>query len=683
MTTKALTRPVVSGARNNCAVLLPFVLILLLLAGLSLWELRFQDGGRVFLIGEDLLASAEKRATVCLLGYSNSHSDEDLQCFKREIDVAIGDMQARRELDSQRRSFSVISDGLLRGRNRAEDVPTAILFYRLSPWIPEVKKAIEIWRESDQYVLRLDLIAKELENTRDAGETARLKLEILEADSDLSRLEQDFALHLNFGMHFLSMCLCLAQGIAAFVLITSTLLVYFRIMKAREAAQNRVQFLAYYDPLTGLPNRALMNEKLDAAVSAARVAGRKAAVIFLDLDRFKIINDSLGHSAGDALLCEVAQRLTQNLRDHDTVARVGGDEFLIVLGDLEDVKTARNASERILQAIAGDFITKGAMLNITTSIGISVFPEHGQDSETLIKKADAAMYCAKEAGRNRIRLFADEMNINALERLTMENNLRLAIEKEELYLEYQPQFDIASGRITGLEALVRWRHPVNGVVSPAKFIPVAENSGLILPIGEWVLRTACKQSRLWQDQGFLAVPIAVNVSAVQFRQDGFCNKIREALHDAALAPEFLELELTESLLLSNEDVVSEVIAELKKMGVKLAIDDFGTGYSSLSYLRHLPVGKLKIDQSFVKDLACSADDAAITVAIINMAKNLNLKVIAEGVETEAQLDFLRAHRCDELQGYYASRPLPPAELLMRLPNLNISLAERECNLLLQ
>ena len=683
MSINALTRSVSFRTGNQFLVVVPFVLILAVLAGLSLWEIRFQDGGRVFLIGEDLLASAEQRATVCLLSYSSSHSDQDLQCFNREIDVALGDMQARREMDSPRGSFSVISDGLVRGRNRPQDVPTAIMFYKLAPWLPEVEKAVEIWRASDQYVLRLGVIADELHSGRDAREAARLNREILQVNSDFSVLERSFAEHLNYGMHFLAMCLCVAEGIAAFVLITLALIVYRSIMKVREAAQKQAQFLASYDVLTGLLNRALLNERLEAAIVKARIAGRKVAVMFLDLDRFKIINDSLGHSAGDALLCEVAERLRQNVRDHDTIARVGGDEFLIVLTDLEDVNIARNASERILQSIRENFIAKGALLNVTCSIGISAFPEHGHDSETLIRNADAAMYCAKESGRNRIRLFADEMNVNALERLTMENSLRLAIEREELYLEYQPQFNIASGQITGVEALLRWSHPENGLISPAKFIPVAENSGLILPLGEWVLRTACKQSRQWQDQGFLAVPIAVNVSAVQFRQEGFCDKIRDALRGAALAPEFLELELTESLLLSNEDVVSEVIEELKVMGVKLSIDDFGTGYSSLSYLRRLPVSKLKIDQSFVKDLAFSADDAAITIAIINMAKNLNLKVIAEGVETEAQMEFLRAHRCDELQGYYLSRPLSPAELLRRFSALSMPPAGREFALTLQ
>ena len=296
-------------------------------------------------------------------------------------------------------------------------------------------------------------------------------------------------------------------------------------------------------------------------------------------------------------------------------------------------------------------------MRISCSLGISIFPEHGADGETLIKNADAAMYSAKENGRNNFRFFTEDMNAQVVERLTLENSLRLALDKKELFLVYQPQMDIATGRITGLEALLRWQHPELGLVPPDKFIRIAENSGLIMPIGEWVLRTACSQARKWQDEGLPAVSVAVNVSAVQFRQEGFCELIRRVLHETGLAPQYLELELTESLLLANADVTFSVIQELKAMGLTLAIDDFGTGYSSFSYLKQFRVSKLKIDRSFIRDVAVNPDDAAITTAIISMAKSLNLKVIAEGVEDEAQMSFLRAHQCDEIQGYYFSKPL--------------------------
>jgi diguanylate cyclase (GGDEF)-like protein/PAS domain S-box-containing protein len=425
----------------------------------------------------------------------------------------------------------------------------------------------------------------------------------------------------------------------------------------RKLAEERVQFLAYYDALTGLPNRTLLQDRLAKALAGARRRKDKVAVLFLDLDRFKTINDSLGHSVGDLLLQEVAERLKRWAREQDTVARVGGDEFLIVLSAVKDVADAAVAAGRILDAMIPEFVIQGRSLSVRCSLGISIFPDHGLDAESLIKNADAAMYGAKEGGRNKYSFFTQDMNAQAAERLTLENSLRSALEKGELFLVYQPQMEISTASIIGLEALLRWQHPDLGLVPPDKFIRIAENSGLIVPIGEWVLRTACAQARRWQAEGLPAVSVAVNVSAIQFRQEGFCELIKRVLHETDLAPQFLELELTESLLLTNADVMLSAVRELKAMGVKLAIDDFGTGYSSLSYLRQFPVSKLKVDRSFIRDIAENADNAAITIAIISMAKSLNLKVIAEGVEDEAQMSFLRAHHCDEIQGYYFSKPL--------------------------
>jgi diguanylate cyclase (GGDEF)-like protein/PAS domain S-box-containing protein len=433
---------------------------------------------------------------------------------------------------------------------------------------------------------------------------------------------------------------------------------YFRDITARKLAEERVQYLAYYDALTGLPNRTLLQDRLAKALAGARRRKDKVAILFLDLDRFKDINDSLGHSVADLLLQEVAERLKIWAREQDTVARVGGDEFLIVLTGVKDVADAAVATERIVKVMTAEFVVQSHSLSIDCSVGISIFPEHGADGETLIKNADAAMYSAKENGRNRFQFFTEDMNAQVVERLTLENSLRLALDKKELFLVYQPQMDIATGRITGLEALLRWQHPDLGLVPPDRFIRIAENSGLIVPIGEWVVRTACRQARKWQDEGLPAVSVAVNVSAVQFRQAGFCELIRRVLHETGLAPQYLELELTESLLLANADLMLSVVQELKAMGVTLAIDDFGTGYSSFSYLKQFPVGRLKIDRSFIRDVAVNPDDAAITTAIISMAKSLRLKVIAEGVEDEAQMSFLRAHQCDEIQGYYFSKPLP-------------------------
>jgi diguanylate cyclase (GGDEF)-like protein/PAS domain S-box-containing protein len=432
---------------------------------------------------------------------------------------------------------------------------------------------------------------------------------------------------------------------------------YFRDITDRKVAEERIQFLAYYDALTGLPNRTLLQDRLAKALAGASRRNDKVALLFLDLDGFKIINDSLGHSVGDLLLKQIADRLKRFSRDQDTVARLGGDEFLIVLSDVKDIPDAAVAAERLMDAMTGGFVVQGHPLSVSCSLGISIFPEHGVDGETLIKHADAAMYSAKDNGRNNIQLFTDQMNAQAVERLALESSLRRALEKKELFLVYQPQMDVATGKITGLEALLRWQHPELGLVPPDRFIRIAENSGLIIPIGEWVLRAACSQARRWQDEGIPAVVVAVNVSAVQFRQPGFCELIKRVLEETGLAPQYLGLELTEGLLLADADVTFAVLQDLKAMGLSLAIDDFGTGYSGFSYLRHFWVSKLKIDRSFIRDVAVNPDDAAITAAIISMAKSLRLKAVAEGVENEAQMSFLRAHHCDEIQGYYFSRPL--------------------------
>ncbi len=434
----------------------------------------------------------------------------------------------------------------------------------------------------------------------------------------------------------------------------------------RKVAENQVKFLAYYDVLTGLPNRTLLQDRLGIALASSRREKDKVALLFLDLDRFKVINDSLGHSFGDLLLREVADRLKRWARERDTVARIGGDEFVLVLTGIKDMTDAEVAAKRVMDAMIAEFVIQGRSLSVNCSMGISIFPQHGSDSETLIKNADAAMYSAKESGRNRFQFFSEEMNAQVVKRLTVEHGLRAALDKKEFFLMFQPQMNIATGAIVGLEALLRWQHPELGTVTPDRFIRIAENSGLILPIGAWVLRTACAQARRWQDEGICAMPVAVNVSAVQFRQSGFQELIGSVLSETGLPCQYLELELTESLLLSNADMTASVLWELKNMGLKLSIDDFGTGYSSLSYLKQFPFGKLKIDRSFIRNVAVNSDDAAITTAIISMAKSLGLKVIAEGVENEAQMSFLRALHCDEIQGYYFSKPLTADEVSAQL-----------------
>lgn len=430
----------------------------------------------------------------------------------------------------------------------------------------------------------------------------------------------------------------------------------------RQAAEKRIEFLAYHDALTGLPNHLLMRDRFAQAMAHAERDGTMVALVFLDLDNFKSINDSLGHAIGDTLLKEIASRLGRCVRDTDTISRQGGDEFLIVLRDLPDIDVATATMIKIMERLQEPFQTEGQELSTSVSMGVAIFPEDGRDFETLFKKADTAMYRAKEAGRNTYLFFDEAMNAEAVNHLLLLSALRRALERREFVLHYQPQIDLASGAVTGVEALIRWNHPELGMVAPARFIPVAEESGLIVPIGEWVLREACRQAMAWKRDGLPELSIAVNLSAVQFKRGNVEQSVVCALEESGLDPALLELELTESILIQNVESVLATVKRLKLLGVKLSIDDFGTGYSSLSYLKRFDIDKLKIDQSFVRDLATDADDAAIVRAIIQMAHSLNLRTVAEGVETADILQQLRTFQCDEAQGYHFARPMPGSEL---------------------
>ena len=426
----------------------------------------------------------------------------------------------------------------------------------------------------------------------------------------------------------------------------------------RKTHESQLERQANYDTLTGLANRNLFQDRLSQALISSRRNNRGLAVLFIDLDHFKQINDSLGHDAGDLLLTQVATRLTGNVREGDTVARQGGDEFVLILSEIREEDDVPVVAQKILQAMSAPFDINGRELHITCSIGIASYPKDGEDRQTLLKNADAAMYRAKELGRNNAQYYAAEMNLKAMERLVLENGLYHALERNEFLLHYQPQVDLRSGEIAGMEALVRWQHPELGLVSPAMFIPVAEDSGLIVSLGEWVLRTACAQNKAWQLAGFKPISVAVNLSARQFRQPDLAEMVAAILGETGLDPACLELELTESLVMQDVEKTIATLSKLKAMGIKLSIDDFGTGYSSLSYLKRFPIDTLKIDQSFVRDITTDPDDAAIAKTIISMAHDMQLRVIAEGVETEAQKSFLQQRHCDEMQGYLFSRPLP-------------------------
>ncbi len=433
-----------------------------------------------------------------------------------------------------------------------------------------------------------------------------------------------------------------------------------------EKAKVQMAHLAQHDALTDLPNRLLLNDRLDQAIALARRHGKQLAVMFLDLDRFKHINDSLGHTVGDQLLQSVAKRLTAGVRNSDTVCRQGGDEFVILLADIEHAEDAALSAQKILDALTVPHLIDQLDLHISVSIGISIYPDDGQDADTLIKNSDTAMYHAKEGGRNNYQFFEQNMNVLAVERQFIESGLRLALERQEFMLHYQPKINLETGTISGVEALVRWQHPQRGLIMPEQFVLIAEDCGLIVPLGTWVLREACRQAQAWQDAGLPPVPVAVNISAVQFRHKDFQESLTAILKDTGLAPGYLELELTESVLMHDADSTASVLNALKATGVRLAIDDFGTGYSSLSYLKRFPIDALKIDQSFMREIThatADSDDASIVAAVVSMGKSLNQRVIAEGVETREQIAFLQAQGCSEGQGFYFSQPVSSEELV--------------------
>ncbi len=444
----------------------------------------------------------------------------------------------------------------------------------------------------------------------------------------------------------------------------------------RKRAEEQITRMAYYDSLTNLPNRKLFQDRLNLAILHSGRHERLLALLFLDLDDFKRINDIFGHAVGDHLLKEVAERLQQSVRKSDslsrylveddsnfTVARFGGDEFAIILPEIVNTEDAAKVAGRILDTMAKPFYLDNHEVFVGASIGITICPFDGTDSDTMLKNADSAMYHAKSQMKNNYQFYKQSMNETALQKLSLENSLRRALERNEFLLYYQPQINLMTGQIVGMEALIRWEHPENGMIPPAEFIPLAEETGLILPIGRWVLQTACLQNKAWQAAGLLPVSISVNLSGRQFKQQSIMEDITSALQNSGLDPKYLILEITESILMQNTDTVAAMLRELNEKGLRTSMDDFGTGYSSLNYLRRLPLFSIKIDRSFVKDIDTNPDDATIAKAIIAMAHSLKLRVIAEGVETKEQMRFLQELGCDEMQGNLFSRPIPAEDAL--------------------
>ncbi|HEY5763434.1 MAG TPA: EAL domain-containing protein [Rhodocyclaceae bacterium] len=436
----------------------------------------------------------------------------------------------------------------------------------------------------------------------------------------------------------------------------------------RKASAERIHYLAHYDSLTGLPNRVLLRDRVQQAMVHADRQHTKIGLMLLDLDRFKVVNESLGHDLGDQLLLRVVDRLREAVRNTDTISRQGGDEFLIVVPDQRGAEVAARIAEKIQRLLAQPFEIGEHEVRVTASIGIAIYPDDGVDFDTLMKLCDIAMYFAKESGRATYRLYTQAMKDDSVDRLAIEAELSHAVEEKQFELHYQPQIHLDGDRVIGAEALIRWRHPEKGLIPPGRFIPVAEETGLIGPIGDWVLREACRQAVAWRAEGLPPLLVSVNLSGIQFRSEGLVEQVATVLRETGLEAEYLELELTESTLLQDVESVMRTMRELKAVGVKLAIDDFGTGYSSLSYLKRFAVDKLKIDQSFIRDLCIDSDDAAIVQAVIQLGQSLNLQTIAEGTETREQVDALRAKGCMQVQGYYFSKPLPPEQFAAFLRN---------------
>ncbi|WPE23451.1 EAL domain-containing protein [Shinella zoogloeoides] len=440
----------------------------------------------------------------------------------------------------------------------------------------------------------------------------------------------------------------------------------------RKEAEDSIQFMAHHDTLTGLPNRSMLDERVASAIEAADECGGTMTLAFLDLDNFKLVNDSLGHHAGDELLKIVATRMMNCVRASDSIVRLGGDEFVVLIsGAMRRGETVEDRLHAVRNAVAEPVEIEGRAFQVTCSMGVAAYPEHGRNATELLARADAAMYRAKEIGRDAVQVFTAELANRAHEKLVQQEELRRALARSELFLQYQPQMDLATGRIFAVEALIRWRHPERGLVAPGDFIPLAEETGLIGPIGDWTLREACRQNKAWQDAGLPSIVVSVNVSARQFQEKDWVERVAAALSESGLEARYLELELTESMIMEDVQQAVGTMHRLEQLGVHLAIDDFGTGYSSLASLKRFPVGRLKIDRSFVQDLPDDGDDAAIARAVISLAHSLQLRVIAEGVETREQIDFLREAGCDEIQGFYLSRPVDPRALqaLLCIPSL--------------
>jgi len=649
------------------AIVWMFAAIVLCLMMLASFSFGLLSSMRAYVGGESLWSKAQKDAVFHLQNYASTRSPHELSQFRAEIAVPLGDHEARTEMDKPNPDIRKVRQGFVRGGNHIDDVDGMFNLYRRFRWVSFMQRAIGAWKAGDRYIVQLDDAATQLQRAIElpASSPAQIEsllVEISLINEKLTPIENQFVDALSEASRATYQWLQAIMLAATPALLILGIALSMRILQQRRRADNRVQHIAFHDDLTSLPNRLMLIQRLDQALSRHRRAGSHLAILFIDLDRFKVINDSLGHEVGDELLRQVADRLRTQSREGDTVARIGGDEFVVIIENRENLQDISACARRLVEQFSAPYLLGNKDCHVTLSIGISVFPSDGSDSQALLKAADVAMYRAKQMGRNNYQYYLPTMNVHTVERLELESDLSHALERGEFLLHYQPQVQIKTGMITGTEALLRWNHPLRGLVPPLDFIPLAEETGLIVPIGEWVLATACAQNKLWQDQRLTKLGIAVNLSARQFADSQLLPKLTDIIHASGIDPSSLELEITESVVMSHGECAVAVLEQLKSIGVKIAIDDFGTGYSSLSYLKRFPIDSIKVDRTFIHDIPADSGDMKIAHAIIAMAHALRLKVVAEGVENAEQLKFLRVQRCDAAQGYFLYPPLPAGEV---------------------
>jgi diguanylate cyclase (GGDEF)-like protein len=640
------------------------VLSLLILANFSFGVL---SSVRAYVGGESRWSKAQKDAVFHLQKYAVTRAPDDLRRFREDISVTLGDQAARLEMNQSNPNIQKVRQGFIQGRNSVDDIDGMFDLYRRFKRISFMRQAIQAWESADRYIIRLDEAARSLQREIESSSPRPRDIqaildEVSLINEELTPIENQFVEALSEASRTAYLWLQAILFAATPGLLVLGTVLSLRILKQRRREDDRVRHIAFHDDLTSLPNRLMLTQRLDQALSRHRRASMRLAILYINLDRFKVINDSLGHEAGDALLRQVADRLRAQSREGDTVARVGGDEFVVLMENCGNTAEIAACAQRLVEQLSVAYLLDKKDCHVTLSIGISTFPADGSDSQSLLKAADVAMYRAKETGRNNYQYYLPSMNIHTLERLELESDLRHALERGEFFLHYQPKVEVVSGMITGVEALLRWKHPLRGLVPPLDFIPLAEETGLIVPIGEWVLATACARANAWQGRGLPRLSVAVNLSARQFGDSTLLAKLTQIIHASGLDPAQLELEITESVVMANGECAVAVLEKLKSIGVQIAIDDFGTGYSSLAYLKRFPIDTLKVDRSFIRDIPADSGDMKITRAIIAMAHGLRLKVVAEGVETAEQLEFLRSLSCDAVQGYFLHRPLREDEV---------------------